>query len=188
MISAAKRIWQHRNEPYLGFLLTTKFGKLAAPNYRFKWPLLDWWNNEAFTQYLKRFRQLEGYNTDRYWMLSQLLRLIGQVPGDTAECGVYQGASSYLICLANSQSEYDRTHFMFDSFEGLSKPDVEDGNHWSAGELACGEDVVRHNLREFSKISLHKGWIPDRFCGCRKSPVCFCPCRCRFIPADNGQH
>jgi len=80
-------------------------GKLLVPSYRFKWPQLDWWKNEEFTHYLDRFGELRVLNTDRKWMVHQLLRLVAHVPGDTAECGVFRGATSYLICSANEESQ-----------------------------------------------------------------------------------
>jgi hypothetical protein len=58
---------------------------------------MGWWDNTSFNQYLNRFNELENMNTDRRWMLYQLMRLVENIPGDTTECGVYQGASSYLI-------------------------------------------------------------------------------------------
>jgi hypothetical protein len=97
-------------------------------------------------------------------MQYQLLRLIETIPGDTAECGVYQGASSYLICsFINQSRDHARTHFIFDSFEGLSEPSRFDGEHWSAGDLAWELTDVKRKLAKFQNISWHKGWIPERF-------------------------
>ena len=110
----------------------------------------------------RRFGELGGMNTDRRWMLHQLLRLTVDVPGDTAECGVYQGSSSYLICAANrAQSQHQRTHHLFDSFEGLSAPDAVDGAHWTKGDLASPFELAQQNLSEFTATQFHKGWIPD---------------------------
>lgn len=132
------------------------------PDYRLTWHQLDWWHNSDFNAFLDRFGERGGFNTLRRWMLWQLLRLISNVRGDTAECGVYQGASSWLICAATQGS--GRIHHLFDSFEGLSEPDALDGTYWVRGSLAAGEDVVRHNLMPFAaKLEFHKGWIPQRF-------------------------
>jgi O-methyltransferase len=139
-------------------------GKLLVPSYRFKWPHLDWWRNEEFTDYLDRFGELEVLNTDRKWMVHQLLRLVAHVAGDTAECGVFRGATSYLICCANKESRAGaKTHHLFDSFEGLSQPAASDGGHWSKGDLKCGIENVREALREFKNVRFHTGWIPERF-------------------------
>ena len=132
-----------------------------VPEYRFHWPQMGWWENEAFNDYLDRFVEREGNNTDRRFMVSQLLRLVSEVPGDTAEVGCYQGAMSWLICQANQGR---RMHHLFDSFEGLSAPGKDDGGHWEAGALACSEDRVRANLLEFAGcFQTHRGWVPERF-------------------------
>src|SRR5262245_10143593 len=141
------------------FNVLRRIGAWLVPSYRFQWGQFDWWHNVGFNQYLKRFDELDGMNTDRHWMLFQLMRLAASVPGDTAECGVFRGASSYLICrMFNRCSAQRRTHFIFDSFEGLSEPETMDGSHWSKGSQTCSLDVVKHNLQDFDNISWHKGW------------------------------
>lgn len=137
---------------------------IIFPAYRFKWPQMDWWNDQEFTHYLEKFGELKGMNTDRHWMLGQLLRLTHNVDGDTAECGVFLGASSYLICKFNEeQSETKRQHLLFDSFEGLSEPGTNDISYWSKGDLSASEEAVRKALAGFSNTIYFKGWIPARF-------------------------
>jgi O-methyltransferase len=144
--------------------LLSLVARILLPKYRFKWPNVDWWSNEFFNEYLSKFGELRGFNSDRRWMLHQLIRLTENIPGDTVECGVYQGAGSYLICMANLHSKgHIRSHHMFDSFEGLSKPTIFDGFHWSKGDLSCSLDIVIENLRNFPNIYFFKGWIPERF-------------------------
>src|SRR5579864_1850835 len=84
--------------PSWRFLALRRISRWLMPNYRLSWPQLSWWNDEAFNAYLKRFGEREGMNADRRWMIYQLTRLVQSVPGDTAECGVFQGMGSYLIC------------------------------------------------------------------------------------------
>jgi len=140
------------------------FGRDLFPCYRFSWPEIDWWKNEEFNDFLERFNEADSYNSHRRWMVHQLVRLVDQVPGDTAECGVYLGASSYLICAANAGNEKsEKYHHCFDSFEGLSEPSALDGSHWSTGNLSIGETQVHENLSRFANVKLYKGWIPDRF-------------------------
>lgn len=146
------------------FYFLRELAGYLRPDYRFKWPDVDWWQDEEFNHYLDRFGELGGMNSDRRWMLRELLRLVANVPGDTAECGVYRGASSYLMCLANRDSSlHEKTHHMFDSFEGLSTPSEQDGSHWSEGDLTCGLELVKQNLQEFSATAYYPGWIPARF-------------------------
>jgi O-methyltransferase len=139
-------------------------GRVFVPSYRFKWPQVDWWKNDEFTRYLDRFDELQVLNTDRKWMVYQLLRLVAHLPGDTAECGVFRGATSYLICAANKECRAgSRMHHLFDSFAGLSQPAVSDGAHWAKGDLHCGVEEVRKALAQFANITFHAGWIPSQF-------------------------
>ncbi len=155
----------YRRDSRLRFLIMRMVAGWIFPGYRFHWPQLLWWVNTDFTAYLKKFDQLQDSNSHRHWMLAQLMHLVSDVSGDTAECGVFRGASSYLICQANQQARNRRMHHIFDSFAGLSAPSSADGAFWSAGDLACSLDVVKDNLSEFGEdaVRFHQGWIPDRF-------------------------
>jgi O-methyltransferase len=129
------------------------------PGYRLLWPQMAWWQDEEFNAFLRRFHEYGGYNSDRRWTVHQLAKLAQKIPGDTAECGVLEGSSSYLIARAFP----DRSHFMFDSFEGCSAPSGNDNGFFVERILACSDDVVRENLKEFPNAHCMKGWIPDRF-------------------------
>lgn len=142
------------------FILLAKLGRILYPDYRFKWPQMDWIQDPDFNTYLKKFGELDGWNSERRWLVWHLMRLTAGVSGNTAECGSFEGADSYLICKSNAGQ---RHHHIFDSFEGLSQPGQSDGTYWQSGGLARGEKVVAKNLAEFSEFTLHKGWIPSRF-------------------------
>lgn len=158
----------------LRFNILRKISKFLMPSYRFKWPQLEWWNDPIFNEYLIRFGENDGMNADRRWMLYQLGRLVRNIPGDTAECGVYKGAGSYLICKLNQENQlFTRTHYVFDSFEGLSQPSKHDGEHWAAGNLSSPLETVHENLSEFNRISIHKGWIPKTFSNLENHKFCF---------------
>lgn len=162
------------NALLLRFNLLRIIGRILVPSYRFKWPQIGWWDDSFFNEYLIRFSEINRMNTDRRWMLYQLMRLVENVPGDTAECGVYNGAGSYLICKVNQENRlFKRTHYLFDSFEGLSKPLENDGNYWKEGDLSCSIDFINKTLSEFSNISIHKGWIPQRFEDIKNNKFCF---------------
>ena len=164
LLLAPLKLYRNRHDPLLNLRILREIGAMVIPEYRFKWPQLDWWQDEEFDAYLERFGELSGLNTDRRWMLSQLLRLTTGVAGDTAECGVFEGSSSYLICKANAmQPVFERTHYAFDSYEGLSQPGMEDGSHWTPGDLWAEVETVRSNLAGFTRVEIMKGWIPERF-------------------------
>jgi O-methyltransferase len=143
------------------FSLLRRFASHIIPEYRFKWPQMDWWDDRDFNAYLRRFDEYDGNNADRRYAVAQLLRLIPAAPGDTAEVGAYRGAMSWLICAAGDNQ---RMHHIFDSFEGLSTPTTVDGEHWSTGALACDEGTVQRNLAAFAgRFRTYKGWVPERF-------------------------
>ena len=81
--------------------------------------------------------------------------------GDIAECGVFKGSSALLMFEGITHKE-KRMH-LFDSFEGLSVPEVIDGNYWTSGDLSVCEKVVRSRLPDSERILYYKGWIPDKF-------------------------
>lgn len=101
------------------------------------------------------------YTFDRKYTVRSFANYAKVLPGDTVECGVFDGASSYMIC--KELKGYGRRHLLFDSFEGLSEPEAIDGTYWKKGVLACSEESVRHNLREFPFVEYYKGFIPSRF-------------------------
>ena len=131
---------------------------------------LVWVRDEAFLEAWCRFPGATREIKDRRFVLWSMAVATAELPGDTAECGVYEGASSHLICTSRgARPEWQGTHHVFDSFEGLSEPDASDApelDHtfrWEKHDLAIPQDVVAANLAPFPFVELHPGWIPDRF-------------------------
>jgi SAM-dependent methyltransferase len=141
------------------FMALTRLASLLVPRYVLTDPEKAWFEDEEF---FAAFDALEEHNltADRKYMLRQLLALVDRVPGDTAECGVYRGASSWFICDHFSASP--RTHHAFDSFQGLSAPRAIDGSYWSQGDLSESEASARALLAGFD-VRFYCGWIPERF-------------------------
>lgn len=100
-------------------------------------------------------------NYERRWNLNQVLRLVASVPGNLAECGVFEGASARQLC--RFATRHGRRVDLFDSFQGLSAPQQNDGTFWNAGGLSASEEKVRGNLREFDCFETFPGWIPEAF-------------------------
>src|SRR4051794_38598768 len=119
-----------------------------------------WYEDRGFFDEMRRFDPTER-SIDRKFFLRELLKLVDHLEGDTAEAGVYEGASSWLICKARGGRS---THWAFDSFAGLSAPNSRDGTFWSAGDLASSEASARALLEPLGAIVL-KGWIPEVFSG-----------------------
>jgi predicted O-methyltransferase YrrM len=110
---------------------------------------------------------------ERAWLLEQLVDLTEGVDGLVAECGVYRGLSSYLLCrrLREQSASFSGKEFhAFDSFEGLSAPGAEDhldatveafGAERQEGRFRAGVETVRSTLADFPDATLHRGWVPE---------------------------
>ncbi len=141
------------------FRALSRVAQILTPQYVLTAPEKAWFTDE---QFFRDFYTFEDHDltADRKYTLRQLLSLVDHVPGDTAECGVYLGTSSWFICDHFRSS--DRVHHGFDSFEGLSAPLALDGAHWHRGDLSSRETDALERLRGFD-VRLYRGWIPDRF-------------------------
>lgn len=96
--------------------------------------------------------------------LYQILMSLGSTTGRTfctAEFGVFKGVSSMLI--TSILADHLKKHYIFDSFEGLSKPTKEDidgsSNPVSGGEMS---PELEHIKNLFPTCILQKCWIPDQ--------------------------
>lgn len=120
------------------------------------------------TQFLDDFNRMSPgnpYSQDRKWVLREYVKLSNNLPGDLAECGCYVGTSAFFIAQASQHG----TLYLFDSFQGLSHPNVADHGTtddvlpWSAGDLSTDEATLRRNLSRYDSIEVLPGWIPERF-------------------------
>jgi len=150
------------------------FHRLYAGRYPLYWPDLDWLDDRSFWEVMGDFAELESLNAQRRYFLRQAARYcVGRIGGNTAECGVFMGLGSLLICEAHRLNPRPGRHYVFDSFEGLSAPTEADGAYWRAGDLAYSEDDVRRRLSTFDFVEYKKGWIPDRFVDVSSASFCF---------------
>jgi hypothetical protein len=138
---------------------------------------------EYASSYLRALRATtsQPWPVKRYARFRTLVRLLmdtDSLDGDVAECGCFMGLSSYLMCdylrRHNSNFQGARYH-LFDSFEGLSAPTLEDDvpeeferakeieAMCAQGAFAASLDQVRRNLADFPDITFHPGWIPLTF-------------------------
>lgn len=128
---------------------------------------LLWYRDHSYQKLWDDFPVPQPVINDRRYNLMHLATSIKDVPGDTVECGVLRGESSYLIMKTNAGT--GKTHHIFDSFDGLSEPEDTDhvesdkNYHWKKHDLAISEHQVRQNLCKFSNMHMYKGWIPERF-------------------------
>ena len=131
---------------------------------------------------------------DRFLFLQRQLEKTLALAGRVAECGCFQGLSSYVMCsrLRAHDPSFDGSGYeIYDSFQGLSQPTMEDTEIADAtaaegsfaktdmkpGKYAATLDRVRHGLSSFPRISFYPGWIPNAFPADRDN-------RYRFVHVD----
>jgi hypothetical protein len=100
--------------------------------------------------------------------------LVGNIPGDFVECGVWRGGASFLMAeLLRQAGVTDRKVWLFDSFEGLPPPEGIDGpaataytknadNPWYFDNCRASLEEVQRIAAELGLVSyteLVKGWF-----------------------------
>lgn len=137
-------------------------------------PKAVWWVDQAWTVPYRPFLDRDAVNgqsftriLDRRFQLAELARAVRKLPGSTAECGVFRGVGSGIICqtLAGSYQPGE-LHLGFDSWDGVSEPEEADrmpnGEHaWHRGKLRTPMGETQDLLARFDFCQLHQGWIPD---------------------------
>jgi hypothetical protein len=119
----------------------------------------------------------------RFYNLINTLKYVDHLEGAVVECGCWKGLSSYLICQfirINRPEFIGAGYHIFDSFEGLSAPSVEDrittnlvdsrgdrANTFfkSAGAYNAPLEHVKRVLADFPEVEYHKGWLPGSLDG-----------------------
>ena len=153
---------RNKNAEYSRYIIAEKFIHYLYPKYKLSDFGRLFLEDDDFIGYHHRYVSRTDYRTlDRRYALDQLMKLVIHLDGDTAECGTFMGASSVLICRHLDGTR--KQHHVFDSFAGLSRPKHVDGGYWHEGDLSCSEESARENLKPFSFVVFHRGWIPSKF-------------------------
>jgi len=173
LVTGAKMFWDAliRKDEFARYQLSEKIVNFIYPGYIFSEYGRSYLKEKEFKNYYQRFETNNWRSYDRKYFLDQLLKSVVDVSGDTAECGVYMGASSWLICDRIQGGE--KTHHIFDSFEGLSQPEDIDGDYWQEGDMSIDIGNVKEILNSFDFVEYHKGWIPERFIDVEDKKFCF---------------
>lgn len=129
---------------------------------------LNWTLSESLRSLHEEWGDLPGIAPDRCFFLHAMAQIVAAkaIPGDTAECGVRFGKSTFFMLKAIGDPS--RPHHIFDSFAGLSETGDEDKpvsgiKAWSQGDISVEEQTARDNLARFPNCRFYKGWIPQRF-------------------------
>ncbi|MBT3504632.1 MAG: methyltransferase [Piscirickettsiaceae bacterium] len=163
LLTALKYMYKSfvQNDEYSRFVLSEKLVKIIYPGYKFSEYGRSFLKDKKFAEFYEKYEGENVHSYDRKYLLSQLVKLTDHLDGDVAECGVFEGASSYLM-FERIEHKQKKMH-LFDSFEGLSAPNDTDGGYWAEGDLSASERTVRENLPDSGKILYYKGWIPEKF-------------------------
>jgi hypothetical protein len=134
-------------------------------------PKVSWWDNAQWLEKYDRYVLPDAFTgehhhriLDRRFTLQSFASSIKHLPGSTAECGVFKGVSSAMICATLAGTYRQAAHYGFDSFAGLPEPNANDAA-WKRGQLATPYTVAQQHLAEFDFCRLIAGWIPDTFAG-----------------------
>lgn len=139
-------------------------------------PKARWWLDQAWAEPYRVFLERDAIDghpptriLDRRFQLAELAKAVRGLPGSTAECGVFRGVGSGIICqaLAGSYGAVE-LHLGFDSWDGVSEPDeadrLPDGRHgWQRGQLRTPFFATQELLGRFDFCDLVQGWIPHCF-------------------------
>src|SRR5262245_4777412 len=152
---------------YERFEIAEKLFNALVPDVRVSEFGRTYFGDLEFAEIYERFAEGNYRAYDRRFTVHQIARHAVSLPDQFAECGVYRGATAYLmaqaLARASAGAEGRKVH-LFDSFVGLSEPAAEDGTYWSRGDMAAGLEEVRRNLGDhLERVAFYPGWIPERF-------------------------
>lgn len=137
--------------------------ELIYPSYKFSEFGRLYLNENDYNEYYQKVMDTRNWHSyDRKYNLKELLKQVNNLPGDIVECGVYKGASAILMCEA-AKLKQNTTVYLFDSFEGLSKPESVDGRYWEEGRFEIDLKELSNNLRGYNNYKIYQGWIPNKF-------------------------
>ncbi|MFN9434073.1 MAG: TylF/MycF/NovP-related O-methyltransferase [Planctomycetota bacterium] len=146
----------------------------AEPERFYYKPHVQWWLDRKWLEPFEACISADATASqpatrilDRRFTLVKFAESIRSLEGSTAECGVFRGVGSALICQALSGTYTgDHTHWGFDSFEGLPEPEACDRaeqsqyDWWKKGSLAVSEADTRKYLAPYHPCRIERGWIP----------------------------
>lgn len=100
---------------------------------------------------------------DRLDSIGELLKETKDIPGDTAELGVFRGGTSRYI----AERMHDRIHYAIDSFRGLPYPNEKDGKAlrsiWEKRDgkfFSFSPAKVRQYFDPLENIEIIQGFFP----------------------------
>jgi O-methyltransferase len=167
-----KKFFSKTESEYASYILAERMSSLIYPGSYFSEFGKYWQQDKEFRNFYERFDGKRNlHSMDRKFFVKSLLKLTDGLEGNMAECGVYQGTTSWLMC--DHYRNSNKLFYGFDSFEGVSQPKAFDKTYWKKGDLATSEEIAKRNLADFPFAKLYKGWIPEVFKNVQDSKYCF---------------
>lgn len=120
------------------------------------------WRTQTFLNKYSKVSDRTTVREDRCYILCQFVEHCLNLPGEFAECGVYRGASAYLI--SETMQKTPRSFHLFDTFKGILDVKGDPSGHsvGDFGDTSLAE--VQKFLRTFPFVQYHPGSIPETFC------------------------
>jgi hypothetical protein len=111
---------------------------------------------------------------ERCYLLIELARYARHLPGDFAECGVWNGGTALLLA-RTLKNTANKKLYLFDSFRGLPRLDREKDPWFCEGQYrAESVEEVKALLSDFQSIvDIRCGWIPETFRGLEERRYAF---------------
>ncbi|HKN06113.1 MAG TPA: TylF/MycF/NovP-related O-methyltransferase [Thermoplasmata archaeon] len=157
-------------------------GLTAWTAQRFGWS--DPGVEDEFVPIYEKCREFTGTSWERLYALYKSVKYVidSGVPGDLVECGVWRGGSVMMIAYTLLAADVkDRSVFLYDTFEGMSKPTTEDadstsrtpaeirwraearetGNAWASASLAEVKRNVYSTGYPQSRLTFVKGRVEE---------------------------
>jgi hypothetical protein len=123
------------------------------------------WHEQEF--YLHIYSHIEGrtvVSPDRCYILDRLAHYSANLPGQMAECGVYQGGTAYLLANRLSSASPEKQLHLFDTFEGMPETEGKAKDGHVKGDFGdTNLEEVQAYLKDFSQVRYHAGIIPKTF-------------------------
>ncbi len=122
---------------------------------------------DEFKYHIKKIEDIfgKGYSAQSLYSVYSLCRYIyeNKIDGDLIECGVYEGASiAMMLIYFSEKNDFSRNIFLYDTFEGMTKPSENDyyfinDKKLYEGDNFCALDDVKNNLSgiNYDKSKIH---------------------------------
>lgn len=119
--------------------------------------LLKFRKDERLVKQILEIQREAGFKMwpDEMIFLYNCAMAVKNIRGDFAEVGVSSGGSAKVLC----QTKGEKFLHLFDTFEGLPKPEAID-EHFKEKQYAASLENVRQYLRDYDNIFFHKGLFP----------------------------